>query len=266
MTVRFIHLSDTHIAPAADFAKYGHYAVRNLNAVVDAINALSFPIDFVLHTGDVVDDELAESYRTAQPLLNRIRYPVYYASGNHDEAALLQREVLGLPEASPRYDHRFRVGGVDFAVFDTRGPNDPAGQLQPDQLAALGALCTPEGGPLVIVLHHPPVPLDSTWLDQGWEALGNHPMLITNWPDFWAAIRPARQRIRGVFFGHVHRAFQVVREGVLVCSAPSVLAQFYAYPGQLTPAAAPHDHPAFNLVTIDDDQTTVRQFSVAVNG
>ena len=151
-----------------------------------------------------------------------------------------------------------------IAVFDSRGPNDPAGTLRDDQLAALRTLCAPHGPPLVIAIHHPPFPLDSAWLNDGWStATGHTPaMLLDRGPEFLDAIEPARNRLRGVFFGHVHRAFQVLYRGILFTSAPSSLGQFLTWPGQDHPESSPGEPAGFSLVTVTAEQTIVRQHAV----
>src|SRR5579859_7313291 len=93
--LRFLHISDTHIRADPAFTLYGHQPYAALKQLVATINALPYPFDFVLHTGDVVDDGQADSYATARSLLNQLRVPIYYLSGNHDDAKLLQRELVG---------------------------------------------------------------------------------------------------------------------------------------------------------------------------
>jgi 3',5'-cyclic-AMP phosphodiesterase len=146
-------------------------------------------------------------------------------------------------------------------VLDSRGPRDPGGTLSDEQISGLKALCGQRGGPLVIAIHHPPLPLDSQWLDNGWATPGGATpsMLLDRGPEFLEAIAPARDRIRGVFFGHIHRAYQVVHRGVLFSSAPSSFGQLVTWPSQSSPEASPAEPAGFSLVTIEGDRTIVRQ-------
>lgn len=262
--VRFIHITDTHIAPDPSFANYGHEPLRNLEALVDAINALAFPVDFVLHTGDVVQDRSAAAYRLARGALDRLRVPIHYVAGNHDDACLLQEVLLGRDPRCPRFDYQVTAGGVHMTVLDTRGPNDPAGTLTDDQLAALRLLCSPDGPALVIALHHPPLPLDTPWLDEGWrEPAGmTATMLLDRGREFVEAIAPARRRLRGVFFGHVHRSFQVLHQGVLYASAPSAFGQLFTWPSSREPEPSPAEPAGFNVVTVMGAATVIRQHAL----
>ena len=263
--MRFIHITDTHIARRPDFVSYGHSPFSNLVALVDAINALQFPVDFVLHTGDIVEDGSEDAYRLARRVFSRLRAPVYYAAGNHDDAAILQRVMLEREPVVGPFDYGMTIDGVQVVVLDSRGPDDPRGTLSSQQISGLRALCGRDGGPLVIAIHHPPLPLDSQWLDSGWAA-GNvafSAMLLDRGPEFLEAIMPARDRIRGVFFGHIHRSYQVVHHGILFSSAPSSFGQLLTWPDQSSPKASPAEPAGFSLVTVAADRTIVRQHHLA---
>jgi hypothetical protein len=143
-------------------------------------------------------------------------------------------------------------------VFDSRGPVDPAGTLTAAQLDRLRGLCTPSGPPLMIALHHQPVRLDSGWLDGPWQ--DGRRMPLDNAEAFREALAPARSRIRGVFFGHVHRGFQVYQDGILYCSAPSAVLQFESWPDQPAPIPSHGELPEYGVVTMTPTQTIIRQY------
>ncbi len=263
--LRFVHISDTHIFADPGFVHYGHAPFANLNGLVDAINALTFPIDFVLHAGDIVEDRSEASYRVARRVLDGLRAPIRYVAGNHDDADAMQRILLDRSPEGLRFDYGFSAGGVRVEVLDSRGPNDPGGTLSDAQLSALRAVCVPHGPPLVVCLHHPPLPLDSLWLDEGWmTSKGRTPnMLLDRGVEFLETLSPARDRIRGVFFGHVHRALQIMHDGILFSCAPSAFGQLLTWPDLDLPVWAPLEPAGFNLVTIMEDRTIVRQHCIA---
>jgi 3',5'-cyclic-AMP phosphodiesterase len=257
--LRFIHITDTHIGPTPDFAMYGQRALANLENTVAAINALSFRYDFILHTGDVIESLSANEYRLAQSALSKLKQPVYYVAGNHDDSQLLQTMLAGVAAPTPRYDYTFSANGVQMVVLDTNGNNPPEGNIEPQQLVWLNEICRGDGPPLVIAMHHPPVWLDSTWIDHGAKFSAMH---VKNGAEFMAAIAPAQasKRLRGIFFWHVHRAFQVYQDGVLMASAPSVLCQLGSYPEQAEPDGRPDELGGFNIVTVTPEQTIVRLY------
>jgi Icc protein len=253
--MRFIHITDTHIGPTPDHVLGGFNTFKTAERLVETINALPFEPDFVLHTGDIVDDRSEAAYSLAKSILQKLKAPVFYVLGNHDRAETMQRVMLNKVNSSERYDYYAKFGKTALAVFDTRGPVDPAGTLLPEQLAALQDLCSTSGPSLLIALHHQPVKLDVSWLDSGWD---QYTMMLDCHEQFHQALLPARERIRGVFFGHVHRSAQVQRNGILFSSAPSACVQFAAFPNQARPQALASEPPGFSVVTVNGDQTTVR--------
>ncbi|MBA3883759.1 MAG: metallophosphoesterase [Chthoniobacterales bacterium] len=82
--VRFLHIPDSHIGSDPTFETCGHNPLRELRELVRVINALPFPFDFVLHTGDVVDESSEISYRFAASVLANLRAPIHYLPGNND--------------------------------------------------------------------------------------------------------------------------------------------------------------------------------------
>ncbi|MCP5100880.1 MAG: hypothetical protein GY943_35460, partial [Chloroflexi bacterium] len=61
----FVHISDTHIGPTADYARHGHAPLPCAQKVVQIINTLPVKPDFVIHTGDIVTDPEPAAYRLA---------------------------------------------------------------------------------------------------------------------------------------------------------------------------------------------------------
>jgi len=251
----FVHISDTHIhqnpAYNKDYAEVTPYA--GAKALVDHINALPYTPDFVLHTGDVAYNPDPGAYATCREILGAIKYPVYYVAGNHDEQeALWQYLQPGIGGAQASY-YDFEVNGVQIIIADSNGPVEPpAGQVTDDQLAWLNRLCSAgDKRPLVIAVHHNVLPVKIPWLD-GY-------MGIVNGEEFHAAILPARGRLRGVFFGHVHQNIDVYRDGILYSSTLSSWVQFDSYPGMVDTVPDPNAEPGYSLVMVAAEQTFIRR-------
>ena len=259
--VRFLQISDSHIGPDPAFMTCGHNPLRELRELVAVINALPFPFDFILHTGDVVDEPSSVSYDLARSILATLRAPIYYLPGNHDSGVSMQRALLGWKDPQERFDQSFSIGGVQFLLLDSRGDIQPGGELKPAQLEWLASACTAEGPPFVIALHHPPLTLNVPWLDT--DSAMEVPMLLSNREAFIETIKPARSRLRGVFFGHVHRAFQVMEDGILFASAPSIFGQLKTWPDLTAPMLAEEEAGGYCLVTIEKHRTIVQQYSFA---
>jgi len=162
----FIQITDTHFGAS----KCTEHTAR----LVEIINHLPFEIEFVVHTGDITSNALADSniVKESQEVMNQLTMPVLYVPGNHD---ILKYDVNRYAEIYKdkygplltRYEHE----GVIFMglysnpmakSFEYSG-FDPAKELDL-------ALKETEGKP-VVVFHHIPSVEDFylNTLHPGWE-------------------------------------------------------------------------------------------------
>jgi 3',5'-cyclic-AMP phosphodiesterase len=83
--------------------------------------------------------------------------------------------------------------------------------------------------------------------------------LILNGSELHTALLPARDRLRGVFHGHVHQNMQTVRDGILYVSVASVFSQFSAWPSEVVTGYDPEHLPGYGFVHLLPEQTIVHQ-------
>ena len=262
--LRFVHITDTHLGNSPHFTLYGRQPLAWLQRLVQQVNELPCKIDFILHSGDVTDDGSEEGYELAREALAplRQRWPIYYAVGNHDHVERLQTMLVGAERTLPRYDHAVDLVSHRMLVLDTRGPDDPGGQFVASQADWLRKQAAMDDRPLLIVTHHAPVPLDTAWLDEPPPTWGGKFMYLEGATLFRDAIAPFRDRVRGVFFGHVHGGFSVMRDGVLYVAGRSGFGPLDTLPESRNVFPEPIEPPGFNLVTVTAEQTLVRTRAV----
>lgn len=252
--LHFVHISDTHIShdPSYQQAELQRSPLPTAEALVEKLNNLPFEPAFVLHTGDVVYNPDEEAYEYAREILGRIRWPVHYVPGNHDSAEMLQRVFLQRSEIQPTWHYSFEVNGVQVIGLDSTGPAEPpSGTISEEQLSWLrGITESGDSHPLVIGVHHNTLAVGTPWLDSF--------ARMANGNELHDALLPARHRIRGVFFGHIHQNTQTLRDGILYSSALSSWYQLMAWPGQTDPSVDTAAQPGFSVVTITADQTYIR--------
>ncbi|MDX1994400.1 MAG: metallophosphoesterase [bacterium] len=257
MPLTFIHISDTHIHKnptfTGDFVSFSSRPM--VKELVRQINALPFHVDFVLHTGDIMTDpEHDLDYVIARELLEQINIPVHYVPGNHDRVQGVQRVLLGRQDAelTPRLDYTFEAEGVQIICLDSTLRMSAAGLLQADQLRWLDNLFMPEDmRPLVVALHHHPIPSGSPWLDE---------LVLLNGLELHTILLKARHRLRGVFYGHIHEDFTTTRDGISYHAVRSSWFQTRTWPGQDAPFNDPHHDPGYNVVTITEHDTFIRRY------
>ncbi len=252
-TLRFVHITDTHIGPDAHYNSNSapHSTHIGAQALVRELQQLPFTPDFVLHTGDVAYDPDPAAYHAARPILSAIPYPVYYLAGNHDSAALLQSELLGVTPRDP-FDTVVDLGAYRLICLDsTAAPAEPPrGRLRESQLEWLTAQCAGDRA-LIVAVHHNPLRVGIPW----WDDL----MSLENGDALHAALLPFRDRLRGVFFGHVHQDTDLYRDGILYASALSSWYQLAASPGQVNSERDRHAGPGYSVVTMTPDTTFIRR-------
>lgn len=259
--LRFVHISDTHINPDTDYIKdYAQYTpLIGAKALVQAVNDLPFVPDFILHTGDVAYDPVADVYPAVKAVFADLKAPIHYLAGNHDDAQALQTVLMGrAPDAIRDYlFYDFEVNGVHVVCLDSNGPHEPtypSGTVTQDQLDWLHEICASnDERPLVVAVHHNVIKTGVPWLD-GW-------MRMENGEEFHAIVRQARDRLCGVFFGHIHQNISTLRDGVLYAAASSSWCQFNSYPIPENVIHTPDTTtpPGFSVVSITDTTTFIRR-------
>ncbi len=254
----FIHISDTHLFAdpnfTGDFVNFSPY--RGVKKIIEYINKLPMPIDFVLHTGDVMTDpKTAEDYLVAKDVFAELKCPVHYMPGNHDDPAGMRRYLLDkMPNLTPQSSYQFEAKGTQVICLNSHLAGEAAGRLGSQQLSWLDELISaPDDRPLVIALHHHTIPIGVDWLDD-W--------ILLDGEDLHQILRKAGSRLRGVFSGHIHQNMCVIRDGISYYTVLSAWYQALTWFGQATPFGEPLDNLSFNVVTLTQQDTIVNQYHV----
>lgn len=254
-TVYVAHISDTHIGPDPTYARHGYRSWPCARELVRRLNELPRRPDLIVHTGDVVKNPSPEAYRLAAETFAPLEMPVYYVVGNHDQAADMRRYLRFGPHEPLSSDpdlltYAFEIGGYRFLILDARAPDelDPQGLLSREQLDIVRREVAAGGPPLAVFVHFPIWPLNSPWFDAN--------MRIINGRELHEALLPARERLRGVFHGHIHMPLQTVRDGILYSSTASTFANFAAWPDDPEPRFV-DDPPGFCFIHLLPEQTLI---------
>lgn len=159
----FVQISDSHVG----FAKPPNTdVIGTLKAVVNRINALPEPPDFVLHTGDLTHLAKPDEFDTVAQVLGGIKTGrVMYVPGEHDfdsDDNKLYRERFGKGTRGTGW-YSFDHGGVHFAGLvnvassSSGGPASGMGRLGQEQLAWLtkDLAGLADSTPVVVFAHVP---------------------------------------------------------------------------------------------------------------
>lgn len=229
------HLSDMHLDGTP-------VRLRRLDAVLEEVAALP-EVDALLLSGDLADHGTAEEYEQLFRALPA-ELPTLTVPGNHDLAEPLMT-ALQARGFSGALNSTLDVGGVRFVGIDSHIDLNDQGELSVETLEYAREQLTNAGGPAVLVLHHPPVPVGHHVMDR---------FGLTNPGDLEALVRN-HDNVIGVFTGHVHTALATQFAGVPLIGAPGIVSTMRL--GSKTDPIADSDAmPGLALHTIDN--STIR--------
>ena len=273
--VHFVHIGDSHVQHDDPSRRH----LYRLEATVDRIEQLvrdGVAIDFVVHTGDLVDDadstgETDAPTRRAMDALVRLSVPWFVLGGNHDRQEFLEiasnaSPSLGRVVSAVHPDRTDEsAGGSSPGIVDVQlgklrlvflnlnpedGQGDLHGRASPRQVDALERLLLDPGksGKFAVFSHYPLLAQEAPWTGRpdGAEALV-------------ALLERHAVRIAGVFTGHIHRGIHHLSNGVLHVSTPSLSRHFLLWPGQNDHAYVDDNIIGWHYVTIDASGTRVQQ-------
>jgi Icc protein len=210
-----LQISDTHLHAAADSRMRGVTTHATFLAVLEhARRDRRWPVDAILATGDIVQDESRAGYERFRAALEPLGVPVLSIPGNHDDPKLMS-EILtsGLFQLGGELRH----GPWSIVSLSTFLAGEDAGGLGPARLQGLRqALAAHAGQHVLVAMHHHPLPMGSTWLDG---------VALRDATAFWEII-DRHPDVRAVICGHVHQAADRNRNHVRFISTPSTCAQF----------------------------------------
>jgi Icc protein len=216
--VRVVQLTDTHLKGYSGGKLLGLDTDYSLQAIVDLVNAQYPKPDLLLGTGDLADSGAADAYQRLQGYFGQITAQHYWLPGNHD-----LRDVMVDIAGAGRLPGELRVGNWQILMLDSQLPGEVGGHLGAGELARLeAALGAAEAAGLytLVCLHHQPVPVGCSWLDE---------QMVSDAAEFFAILHRF-PRVRGVLWGHVHQELDQVCEELRLLCSPSTCVQFL--PGQ----------------------------------
>lgn len=193
--------------------------------------------DAVVLTGDLVHDD-AGGYAALHARFRDSGAPVHCLPGNHDDPAVVKRELGAAP-----FVHEFatRYGAWLVVMMDSTVAGQHHGHFDAAELARLdAALGTEAGVHALICLHHHPVPHGSAWLDE---------LMLDNAAEFFAVL--ARHAgVRGLAWGHTHQPFEGMHGKIRLMGTPSTCMQFAQNADEFEVDSRP---PAYRWLELCDD-------------
>lgn len=228
MTV-IAHLSDPHLDGAQQ-------RLRRFQAVLEQVADLP-ALDALLISGDLADHGAADEYEQVFDALPQ-GLPVLVVPGNHDLAAPLL-DALGGHGFPATLNTTLDASGVRLVGLDSHIDQHDEGALDPAALEYAREQLAGAESPVVLALHHPPVPVGHHVMDRF--GLGNS--------DDLAELVRTHDKIIGIFTGHVHTALATTYAGVPLLGAPGIVSTM-RLGSKTDPIADPGAMPGLAVHTI----------------
>lgn len=229
-----LQVSDLHLLPNTTDRLLGVDTAASFEAVLARAHADAGRFDAVLVSGDVAHEPSPATYERAKHILCRYHAgPSLWIAGNHDVAATMTEVVSGA--------NQLRFGDWHLIALDTHIDEVERGHVDAGELSRIAAqIADSDARWLLIVGHHPCVPVGTPWLDRG---------VIDNAQDVLDLLA-SDSRIAGYAFGHVHHAAEHDGARCPMWSAPSTCFQF-AQGGERFGVA--RDAPGYRTFTLEAD-------------
>lgn len=245
----FAQITDTHLDG-------GPWALARTRAVMTRLRDM--PLDAILVTGDVVDHGAVHEYEQAAAEL-AADVPVLILPGNHDERTAFRKVLLRDDRRSDRTQAPInavhRVRGVTVALCDSSIPGRSEGRLAPETLDWLRSVLVAADGPVLVCLHHPPVPTYHPLMDE---------ILLTN-PDDLAAVLADGPGVVAVLCGHGHQPMATTFAGRPLVVAQGVISTLRltwaaGHPRDWDDAVEPDARPGIAFHVVEDDGRVTTHF------
>ncbi len=218
---KLIQISDLHLQQRPD-QRYRDYDVeQQLLAVLRHIQSHHADLDALLLSGDLVHHGHAEGYLRLCGYLDAIGKPWYWIPGNHDELSQMQQILPASPQ-------RVVINGWRLVLLDSCSEPDGcgSGSLAETELRRLAVeldAASAAKQPVLLMLHHNPVPLGSSWQDA---------IMLGNADALWALLDQYRLSVT-LLSGHIHQQYDQRYRGARLLSCPSTAVQFKPQQQQL---------------------------------
>lgn len=229
-----LHITDPHLLAQPEAYLHGWPVASAFKRVLDTALQHHPEISGLILGGDLVDDESIAGYQWLARQLQATGLPVLAVAGNHDQPRHMATYLQAATVHGSLYCNGWHLLGLC-----THWPGHKGGQLGQQQLTRLADQLAQDHSPTLLCLHHPPIDVNSTWLD----AIGlqdRQPLI---------ELLQAYPQVKALLCGHAHQACQgQINNGTPVWITPATMRQFLP---ESTDFAEDHDRaPGYRLVRL----------------
>lgn len=244
-----IQISDTHLMQQdhLEFAQVN--PAQSFQAILADIQQRYPQADAIIHTGDIAQDAVSETYQYYLKSMQKIAIPHFHIPGNHDDCQLF-----------PFYHghdaaHAVHFGQWTLILLNSAVKDQIYGSICDAQLQQLQQLLAQYPHQHIIIsCHHHPVAMQSAWIDQ--HILKNSNRLTQ--------ILSEQHNVKLVLFGHVHQDSYNLCNGIHFYSTPSTCIQFKPQSEHFALDQAAPGYRVLHLKKNGDFETKIQRIDNAI--
>ena len=202
-----IQISDCHI----DDKTHPMGVDTNKNLLNVIRNIKNIPADALLITGDLSHSGTTKSYEIIKKYLSILDTNYIVLPGNHDNIKNINKEF------SDNILREYSIGDWCIISAYSKKNGQVSGYLSTDELSQLeDAINFSNSKHIIVIIHHPPIPMNSDWDDS---------LSLENMDDFFTIINKY-SNIKAILWGHAHQSSEFNHNQVKLISCPSTAIQF----------------------------------------
>ncbi len=211
-TVHITQITDLHLGSDKSETLGGVTTFDSFQSVLRATEEQGRGDNLLLLTGDLASDYQPEAYQLLNQTLVERDKKAIWLPGNHDDIAAMQANLSDYPHV-----RIYEAGNWGILLLDSSKPSSPSGHVSEKELfLAQQGLDQLTGKPVLVAMHHSPVPVKSEWIDK--QKIENHQRLYQ--------MLEAHGTVKAVVTGHVHQHHDSLWGDIPVYSSPSSCVQF----------------------------------------
>lgn len=214
VTLRLVQVSDCHVSADPQARYRGGDPRAGLSATLHAAKA--WCPQLILATGDLSEDGSLESYAWLAGQFEALGAPVLALPGNHDHPRRMADAFSHCPTDDPLVHD---VPGWRLILLNSSAEGVVAGRLTERMLSGLADALASHHAAKLVLLHHPPLPVGSPWIDR---------YMLEAPERLWDLID--RPDVLAVAWGHIHHAVALRHGHARLLGAPATSVN--SLPGQ----------------------------------
>ncbi len=212
---KVIQISDAHLFKDPKQTIFGISSNNNFDMIFNIIkNSELDDTNAIFLTGDLSQDETAESYNYLFKKIQSLNKPTYWIPGNHD--SILQMEKIFNQSSIFQRGMKLSTDFWDFIFIDSKITDKDTGFIQPSELKRLAhELNETKKDKVAIIMHHHPIEVNTPLIDK---------YILENRQDFWKIIADFKADL--IICGHVHNDYSIIANNTFIETAPATCLQW----------------------------------------